>query len=173
MTNSSPLNPPSELNLRPPSPNTEPGITLATFATGGHESAVSRQSTPRTPAQIIAALDHCRQRIQSGFDERANKQRDHPSSLCTVLLSVLSMAQDYVQRYLQSALSASTTAAEALSVSRPITQSLLPLLRSTAARPLWVGVGVGMAILIGPKRLVGWCGKAITLYRLALLVKSH
>ena len=188
MTNSSPLVQPSELNLGPQSPNSALAAGLANAAGNARESATCVQMKPRTPAQIIAALDHYRQHMQSGIDERANEQREartHPLNLSAMLLSMVGMAEEYFRQYRRSTLStASTSSAPSQTASQPasqpapkpasqpITQQLFPLLRFAAARPLWVGVGVGMAILIGPTRLVGWCGKAITLYRLASLVKS-
>lgn len=176
MTNSGPSIQPSELNLCPPSPNSALGNGLANATGNTRESATRVQPTPRTPAQIIRALEHYRQHMQSGIDERANEQREarnQPLNLSAVLLSVVGMAEEWYRRYRRSTLStASTSSAASQSASPPITQQLFPLLRFAAARPLWVGVGVGMAILIGPNRLVGWCGKAITLYRLASLVKS-
>ncbi len=181
MTNSDQFNPSSELNLFPPPPPTNSTLRehVIPGAPGAHREAISRQSEPRTPAQIIAALDDYRQTIKSGFDERRIEQRINPTNLSSVLMSALGMAQAYLQRYLQSTLSASASASapassalSAPSASQSLTKSLLPLFQFAASRPLLVGISVGAAIIIGPARLAGWCGKAITLYRLASLVKS-
>jgi hypothetical protein len=115
--------------------------------------------SPKTPEQIVAALNAYRNHIKLELDTYKVEQSQDALNTNTPLLGILDLVQQYVQSYvrnhhLRSTLSPST------------------VLRFAAKRPILVGVAVLAVVLTGPSRLVGWAAKAATILRLASVIRS-
>ncbi len=112
---------------------------------------------PRTPDDIAFELTTYRDSIRTGLQAHSVKanERSSPQSVDSRhLLHAVSVAQQYIQSFVQSNITPAS------------------VVQFVIKRPILIGVAVAVVALTGPRRLFGWAAKAATIWKIASAIRG-
>lgn len=110
----------------------------------------------RTPDDIAFELSSYRDSIRVGMqvhDAGVHARRSDKNMLAPALVRSLGLLQQYVQSLVRS----NVTPSKAV--------------KFITERPILVGVAVGVVVLAGPRRLLGWAAKIAAAWRIASAIR--